>query len=136
MAERPNWLQDHPLELIFKLRKENQIVGSIWYRVIEAGYEIDYLEVKSNLRQNGYGVELLKRFIGFCVKGDKDKASEIWLEVSNQNLNALSLYKKVGFQSVHIRPRYYKEGSDAVVMSLALGKKQTLEKLRSSIFLK
>ncbi len=96
-------------------------LGTIWYRSIAVGFEIDYLEVPLKFRGQGLGHILLKGFILFCQKQKPtDSKFEIWLEVSVNNLAAAKLYAKHGFTKVHIRPKYYDDLSDAVVMTLPL----------------
>lgn len=119
---KPTWIDNHPKEFIFNLYENKICVGSVWYRPLEIGFEIDYIEVESLHRKNGFGTLLLRNFIADCKnKIDKSKNPnlfEIWLEVSVLNIPAIALYKKLGFKPVHVRPRYYSDGSDATVMSL------------------
>lgn len=42
------------------------------------------------------------------------------LEVSERNAAARALYEKVGFRVVGRRPKFYNDGSDAVLMDLSL----------------
>jgi ribosomal protein S18 acetylase RimI-like enzyme len=42
------------------------------------------------------------------------------LEVSSENSAALAFYERSGFTEIDRRPRYYRDGSDAIVMELAL----------------
>ena len=62
-----------------------------------------------------------------------DKAVElgvtsVFLEVSEGNLKAKSMYKKLGFKNVGKRKKYYKNNStrsDAIVKKLSLDEKET-----------
>ncbi len=67
----------------------------------------------------GHGHDLLNKFIAEVV--DKGRKS-IFLEVAENNVPALHLYKKVGFKKVGIRPAYYPVPNappiDAVLMRL------------------
>lgn len=47
-------------------------------------------------------------------------AAEVLLEVSSANPRAQNLYKRYGFEHIHTRRRYYRDGSDGLVMRLAL----------------
>jgi ribosomal protein S18 acetylase RimI-like enzyme len=97
--------------------------GAVWYRPTDQGFEIDHLEIPAAYRGQGYGTKLLLAFIAFCQSLQKEKALEIWLEVSSLNLEAQKLYHKLGFQQVHIRQHYYADLSDAFVMTLKVGTK-------------
>ncbi len=47
-------------------------------------------------------------------------AEAVLLEVRASNAAALRLYESLGFQRVGLRRRYYADGEDAVLMTLAL----------------
>lgn len=121
---RPRWLKSHPKEFIFKLKSSptehnpSRVLGRVWYRPLFEGFEIDYFEIDPRFRQQGNGKKLLYQFIEFCQTSVECK--EVWLEVSVANQPAKSLYLNYGFQPVHLRPKYYDDGTDAVVMTLKL----------------
>lgn len=48
----------------------------------------------------------------------KSPSERIWLEVHDQNAPALGLYNQLGFQQVGRRPKYYRDGGDAVLFTL------------------
>ena len=43
------------------------------------------------------------------------------LEVRADNPRAQQLYRRFGFEQIHVRPRYYRDGADAHIMRLRLG---------------
>lgn len=47
-------------------------------------------------------------------------ADDVLLEVRADNPRAQRLYRWFGFEQIHIRPRYYRDGADALIMRLAL----------------
>jgi ribosomal-protein-alanine N-acetyltransferase len=49
------------------------------------------------------------------------------LEVSGANAAALGLYARAGFTQVDIRPGYYRDSSDALILRLPLGADSSLE---------
>jgi ribosomal-protein-alanine acetyltransferase len=49
------------------------------------------------------------------------EADRMMLEVSAANAAAIAFYRRNGFTELATRPRYYRDGSDALVMSLDLG---------------
>ena len=46
-------------------------------------------------------------------------AADILLEVSSTNPRAQRLYARYGFEHIHTRRRYYRDGSDGLIMRLA-----------------
>lgn len=47
-------------------------------------------------------------------------ADDVLLEVRDDNPRAQRLYRWFGFEQIHIRPRYYRDGADALIMRLRL----------------
>lgn len=47
-------------------------------------------------------------------------ATEVLLEVRADNPRAQRLYRRVGYEQIHVRPRYYRDGADALIMRLDL----------------
>lgn len=116
-SPRPSWLDQHPKELIFEhLFKDGVVLGHVWYRPIDSGFEIDYIEISESYKGQGLSINILRAFIEFCFT-QKNKP-EVWLEVSDQNTPAIKLYSKAGFKNVGLRKKYYQDGSDAILMSL------------------
>ncbi|MAV89892.1 MAG: peptide N-acetyltransferase [Bdellovibrionaceae bacterium] len=48
----------------------------------------------------------------------RSPSERIWLEVHAENTPAQHLYKNLGFEEVGRRPRYYRDGGDAVLFHL------------------
>lgn len=108
-----NTLLDH---YVYEL--DGEVVGFyIASRVLDL-VEIFTIAVDENYRRRGIGEELLSHLIDL---GKKNKASEIWLEVSVKNTNAINLYEKFGFKKDGIRKNYYQKlGVDAYNMKRKL----------------
>lgn len=120
MEQKPKWLIDHPSAQIFNYFNSAEIlVGQIWFRPIDLGFEIDYLEVKDEFRGQGHAQQMLHAFLAECRSKQKFDF-EIWLEVSELNIKASKAYKSFGFEQVGQRPRYYADHSDALVLSLKI----------------
>jgi [ribosomal protein S18]-alanine N-acetyltransferase len=47
-------------------------------------------------------------------------ATEVLLEVRADNPRAQQLYRRFGYEQIHTRPRYYRDGADALIMRLDL----------------
>lgn len=93
-------------------------VGFLNVQVIFSDIEIELICVDHNYRHQGIGLMMLNELKNIfasdpaCIKGQ----SRFFLEVGIQNTNAISLYKKFGFQQVSIRKKYYKSTEDALFM--------------------
>jgi ribosomal-protein-alanine acetyltransferase len=79
--------------------------------------DIQTIAVAESARRNGLGRVLMLRLI---AEARERGAEQIFLEVRADNPSAQSLYESLGFERIAVRPRYYKGGIDAVIMSLAI----------------
>ena len=79
-------------------------------------YEVLTLATDINKRRRGIGTMLLKKLINLA---SKDKVYRIILEVSENNIAAVSMYEKLGFKKISKRKNYYNNSqgfSDAHIM--------------------
>ena len=65
----------------------------------------------------GIGTTLLTALID---EARRRRAADVLLEVRADNPRAQQLYVRFGFEQIHIRPRYYRDGVDALIMRLQL----------------
>ena len=63
-------------------------------------------------KQKGYAKLLLTYLEDVAKNGNKTFS----LEVKSTNISAINLYQKFGFETIHIRKKYYKDGADALIM--------------------
>lgn len=79
--------------------------------------EILTLAVEKDARGQGLGralvVALLERLRG-------QGARRVSLEVRSRNAPAIALYRSLGFENEGVRPKYYRDGEDALVLGAAL----------------
>lgn len=68
-------------------------------------------------RRTGAACRLLEELAGAALA---DGAERMLLEVSAANEGALAFYAARGFGEIDRRPRYYRDGSDALVLAVAL----------------
>ena len=108
-------LQNRELTMYYVLEdEEGQIAGyaGLW-RVLDEG-QITNIALRRSCRGSGYG-ELLLRVL--MEAGWEDGCSDIFLEVRISNVSALGLYRKLGYQTLSVRQKYYSEPvEDAYVM--------------------
>jgi len=97
---------------------EKKIVGTIAWRNL--GEEVEILDIAVNRahRRQGHGYFLLRQFV---QRLSELSVHNIFLEVRESNVPAISLYKKVGFQISGLRPNYYRNPQEnAFLMTLSL----------------
>jgi len=76
--------------------------------------DINTIAVSEPHRGSGLGSEFMNRLIELATRGG---AEEMFLDVRADNLGAIGLYKKYGFEHIDTRKGYYQpEGVDAWVM--------------------
>lgn len=86
----------------------NKIIGYLYYSDIYERAEINQIEVEVSHRNCGKASDLLKNMIDTVEKS-------ITLEVKIDNIPAINLYKKFGFEEKAIRKGYY-QGIDGILM--------------------
>lgn len=101
-------LDSNPFGHYLLLSEDNEIIGYIYYSDIYDRAEINQIEINFIHRNCGKGSKLLEKAISLVDKN-------ITLEVKKDNIPAIKLYKKYGFQEVAIRKGYY-NGVDGILM--------------------
>ncbi len=71
------------------------------------------LAVSPDSRRNGIGRALIDQLV---IDGIAFGATNLTLEVRVSNTAAIALYEECGLHQVGIRPGYYEDGEDAVIM--------------------
>jgi len=90
-----------------------------------ASYECELLSIAVNAteRGKGYAKDLMEySHKEFAKQGFK----KCFLEVRENNVAAISLYKKFGYEKIAERKKYYADGECAVVMATSLFPSTTL----------
>lgn len=94
---------------------ENETVcgfAGLWFNIDEA--HIMNIAVKKDFRKKGIGSELLN----FLIDEAKNKKKMcITLEVRDDNIPAIELYKKFDFDIIGRRKKYYNNCNDAIIMT-------------------
>ena len=97
-------------------KNENQIVGFIGMKCVLDEADIMNIVTKKTKRNMGIGYALLSSLINIAKeKGIK----KITLEVNENNVSAIHLYKKIGFKEISIRKNYYNT-DNALIMQISL----------------
>lgn len=95
--------------------------GPVGYAVVSVVVDVAELQrigVASRARRRGVATALLGAALDLARGG---RADRVLLEVRETNAGALAFYAARGFVEVDRRPRYYRDGSAAVVMRRPLG---------------
>ncbi len=107
----------NPYAHYFVLEIDKKVQGYIglW---IEDNAQIINFYVEKAYQGLGFGTMILDFIVKLC---QMSKVKNISLEVRKSNIVAIKLYEKFGFLQVNIRPHYYSDGEDALVMNKELG---------------
>ena len=95
------------------LKLSNNIIGYCMVRFGPNEVHILNMAIDIKFQNNGYGKQLLHHILK-----EAPINSFIFLEVKRGNFPAIRLYSNIGFEKIHIRKKYYSDGSDAIVMRL------------------
>ena len=102
----------NPYLKIITYVEKDKIIGFLLYSLIYDRIEIEQFEVITKERGKGIGDKLLKYLIEKYKKRD---IKNITLEVKEDNIAAINLYKKYGFKKVSTREKYY-DGINGLLM--------------------
>lgn len=94
------------------------VVGHAVVSVVVDVAELQRIAVSPAHRRTGVASALLAACADVASAGGADR---LLLEVREDNAGALSFYAARGFVEVDRRPRYYRDGTTAVVMRLGVG---------------
>lgn len=105
-------LKNNVFSRYFIYKDGDIIKGFVNYYDLIDRFEISYIEVKEEYRNNHIGSSMLEYLINI---GKEKKIINITLEVNENNKNAIKLYTNYGFETVAERKKYY-NGTDGYLM--------------------
>lgn len=106
----------NPCAKVFVAKDKNEnILGYLDFMITFNSATIDRICVSKEARRQGAAIKLLDKMVEVCKK-QKDVVEFITLEVRVSNVAAISLYSKLGWQKIVIKPKYYDDGEDALYM--------------------
>ena len=92
---------------------QDKVIGFLDSKIILDEAEILMIAVEKSMQGKGVGKFILNKFIKdmkkLCIK-------EIFLEVAEDNVKAINLYKSLGFNEFDVRKKYYKDDKNAILM--------------------
>jgi [ribosomal protein S18]-alanine N-acetyltransferase len=89
------------------------LAAFVLFRLYDAHREITVLATHPDRQRRGD----MKFLLSYMLER-KSPSERIWLEVHDRNQPALELYRVLGFQQVGRRAKYYRDGGDAVLLTL------------------
>ena len=92
---------------------DGQVVGYVVTMLVGDVVDLLRIGVDPGRRREGWAGRLLEQAL-------TRPASRMLLEVSETNAEARALYAAHGFEEIHRRPGYYRDGSNALVLQLTL----------------
>ena len=105
-------------DTIFLVCEEGSITGYIGMYISFDEASITNVAVSPEFRKKGYGEQLVAE-AKFAAK--EANAENIFLEVRVSNEPAISLYKKMGFEELGIRKKFYEHPvEDAIIMKVGI----------------
>lgn len=93
------------------------IIGYAGLMCIEPIADVQTIAVVPEYEGRGLGSALLRELIS---EGRRRGAADLLLEVRADNPRAQQLYRRFGFEQIHVRRKYYRDGVDALIMRLEL----------------
>jgi ribosomal-protein-alanine N-acetyltransferase len=96
---------------------DGEIVGYAGLMCIEPIADVQTIAVVPEQEGRGIGSALLTELIR---ESRRRRAEDMLLEVRADNPRAQQLYRRFGFEQIHVRPRYYRDGVNALIMRLEL----------------
>lgn len=90
------------------------LTSFVIYRYFDEHREITALATHPSRQKKGD-----MRFLLNYLIERRSPSEKLWLEVHAENEPAQALYRQLGFTEVGRRPKYYRDGGDAVLFTLA-----------------
>ena len=107
-------LNENPVAFFFLLVNNNdEIIAYIDFWITFDSSTIFKIVTKENERNKGYAKKLLTYVIEFLKTKD---VLYLTLEVRKSNIYAIKLYESLEFKKIVEKPKYYKDGEDAIYM--------------------
>ena len=98
-------------------KENNNIVGFAGILIILDEANITNIVTRKTYRNKGIGKLLLKNLIEISKNLN---LKSMTLEVNEQNIPAINLYKSFGFENAGLRKKYYNNEQNAIIMTKKL----------------
>ena len=98
--------------------EEDEVTGYVVLMMLGEVADVNRIAVTSGRQRQGLASALLAAAI---AQARQRGVQRLVLEVADRNGAAIAFYERCGFAEIARRPRYYRDGSAAVVMERTLG---------------
>ena len=92
---------------------EGQVIGYVSLRFVGRQGDVNTIAIAKDFQRKGFGNQLLDWLL---ITAKDLGVRELFLDVRADNLAAIEMYKKAGFDRIDIRRNYYDHSVDADVM--------------------
>ena len=106
---------ENPSSKFIVAKYKNEIVGFAGFKILVDCADIMNIAVKKDFRSKGIGSLLLKSLIDLYSSLNLNSLN---LEVNENNIHAINLYKKFRFKEISVRKNYYPNSENAIIMQL------------------
>lgn len=93
----------------FVAKMDNNVVGYLSAELLVDHFDLLSIAVDNNFRRQNIATALLDKLFSLCFD---QKITDIFLEVRQNNLSAISFYEKVGFEKISTRKNYYTDTNE------------------------
>ncbi len=107
----------NPCEIFYQKASDGSIRSFCLIQLADQSVELLFIFTSAGHRRLGLACALLD---ALEIWAKSQALAEILLEVGSQNRKAVSFYEKSGFTRFGLRPKYYKNSDDAVLMRKVL----------------
>jgi len=94
---------------------DGTIIGYAGAYLLPPDADVQTIAVSGSAQGGGVGRMLLEELIAIAVSHE---CAQLLLEVRSDNVSALGMYERFGFESISKRRDYYASGVDALIMRL------------------
>jgi [ribosomal protein S18]-alanine N-acetyltransferase len=108
---------DVPTVHYLVVEEDDEVKAYAAASIVQDIAELQRIAVLTKARRRGHASALLDAVVARAIEG---RADRLLLEVRDDNDEAQSFYAAAGFVEVDRRPRYYRDGTTAIVMRRAL----------------
>jgi ribosomal-protein-alanine N-acetyltransferase len=103
--------------------RTGRVAGYIVFWIIEETLELHHIAVAGQYKKKGIGKQLFRFMLDTA---EKQKVTEIFLEVRASNTEVITFYESFHFQRIAVRKNYYESPrEDASIYKLELGPRHT-----------